>query len=200
MAVTSDNVVWHSSSINREDREELLGQRGTLIWFTGLSGSGKSTIANALQERLYKKGKLTYVLDGDNIRHGLNGDLGFSLEDRKENIRRIGEVGKLFVDSGIITLGTFVSPLREDRLQVRNLLKQDFIEVYIKCSLETCEQRDPKNLYKKARNGEIKDFTGIDSPYEEPENPEIILETDVEDIDTCIDKIIEYLELKENTI
>ena len=200
MVSISDNVVWHSSSVNREDREKLLGQKGTLIWFTGLSGSGKSTIANALQERLYKKGKLTYVLDGDNVRHGLNRDLGFSLEDRKENIRRIGEVGKLFVDSGIITLGTFVSPLREDRLQVRNLLKQDFIEVYIKCSLETCEQRDPKNLYKKARNGEIKDFTGIDSPYEEPENPEIILETDVEDIDTCIDKIIEYLELKENTI
>lgn len=196
----SENVVWHSSSVERSDREKLLGQKGVLIWFTGLSGSGKSTIANALQQRLHEQGKLTYVLDGDNVRHGLNGDLGFTLEDRNENIRRVGEVSRLFVDAGIITLGTFVSPLREDRLQVRNLLKKDFIEVYIKCSLETCEERDPKELYKKARSGEIKNFTGIDSPYEEPENPEIILETDKEDIDTCVDKIINFLGFKEKTI
>lgn len=196
----SENVVWHISSINRTDRERLLKQKGMLIWFTGLSGSGKSTIANAFAQKLHESGKLTYILDGDNVRHGLNGDLGFTLEDRKENIRRIGEVAKLFVDSGVITLGTFVSPLREDRQQVRDLLKEDFIEVYIKCSLKTCEERDPKDLYKKARNGEIKDFTGIDSPYEEPENPEIVLETDQEDIDACIDKIIDYLGFKENTL
>ena len=196
----SENVVWHKPSVDRENREKLLGQKGMLIWFTGLSGSGKSTIANALQQRLYEQGKLTYVLDGDNVRHGLNGDLGFTLEDRNENIRRVGEASKLFVDAGIITLGTFVSPLREDRLQVRNLLGKDFVEVYIKCSLETCEERDPKELYKKARSGEIKNFTGIDSAYEEPENPEIILETDVEDIDACVDKIISYLDFKEKTI
>lgn len=196
----SENVVWHNPSVDREDRERLLRQKGVLVWFTGLSGSGKSTIANALQQRLYEQGKLTYVLDGDNVRHGLNGDLGFTLEDRNENIRRVGEVARLFVDAGIITLGTFVSPLREDRLQVRNLLEEDFVEVYIKCSLEVCEKRDPKDLYKKARNGELKSFTGIDSPYEEPENPEIILETDKEDIDICVNKIINFLDFKEKSI
>lgn len=189
----NNNIVWHGSSVTRKDREELLNQRGVLLWFTGLSGSGKSTVANELQKKLYDRGKLTYLLDGDNIRHGLCSDLGFELEDRSENIRRIGEVSKLFIDSGIITLGTFVSPLISDREKVRDLLDKDFIEVYVKCSLETCEQRDPKSLYKKARDGEIKNFTGIDSPYEEPLNAEIVLETDSKSIDECVDQIIEYL-------
>lgn len=189
----SENVVWHKSSVSRDDRENLLKQKGVLIWFTGLSGSGKSTVANALQNKLYEKEKLTYILDGDNVRHGLNGDLGFTIEDRKENIRRIGELSKLFVDTGIITLATFISPLREDREQVRKLLNEDFIEVYIKCPLEVCENRDPKELYKKARDGKIKNFTGIDSPYEEPENPEITVDTSELSIDECIEKILEYL-------
>ncbi|KNF07326.1 adenylyl-sulfate kinase CysC [Gottschalkia purinilytica] len=189
----SENVVWHKLSVSRDDRENLLKQKGVLIWFTGLSGSGKSTVANALQNKLYEKEKLTYILDGDNVRHGLNGDLGFTIEDRKENIRRIGELSKLFVDTGIITLATFISPLREDREQVRKLLNEDFIEVYIKCPLEVCENRDPKELYKKARDGKIKNFTGIDSPYEEPENPEITVDTSELSIDECIEKILEYL-------
>lgn len=194
------NVVWHSTSIVREDRERLLNQSGRLLWFTGLSGSGKSTIANALEERLYEKGKLTYLLDGDNLRHGLSSDLGFELKDRTENIRRIAEVSKLFVDSGIITLGTFVSPLRSDREEVRNLLKDDFLEIYIKCSLETCESRDPKELYKRARQGEIKNFTGIDSPYEEPKNPELVIYTDSLNIEESVEKIINFLNTEEKDI
>lgn len=196
----SENVVWHSSSIVREDRERLLNQRGVLIWFTGLSGSGKSTIANALEEKLYERFKLTYLLDGDNIRHGLCNDLGFELKDRTENIRRIGEISKLFVDSGIITLGTFVSPLASDRKEVRNLLGEDFLEVYVKCSLETCQARDPKDLYKRARAGEIVNFTGIDSPYEEPKGAEIVIDTDQLSIDECVREIINYLNLEEETI
>lgn len=194
------NVVWHSTSIVREDRERLLNQSGRLLWFTGLSGSGKSTIANALEERLYEKGKLTYLLDGDNLRHGLSSDLGFELKDRTENIRRIAEVSKLFVDSGIITLGTFVSPLRSDREEVRNLLKDDFLEIYIKCSLETCESRDPKELYKRARQGEIKNFTGIDSPYEEPKKPELVIDTDSLNIEESVEKIINFLNTEEKDI
>lgn len=189
----NDNIVWHSSSVTRASREKLLNQRGVLLWFTGLSGSGKSTVANGLQEKLYQNNKLTYLLDGDNIRHGLCSDLGFELADRTENIRRIGETSKLFIDSGIITLGTFVSPLRNDREKVRDLLGKDFIEIYVKCSLRTCEQRDPKDLYKKARDGEIKNFTGIDSPYEEPLGAEIVLDTDNNSIDECVNQIIEYL-------
>lgn len=196
----SRNIVWHSSSIDRKDREKLLKQRGMLIWFTGLSGSGKSTLANALEEKLYEKGKLTYLLDGDNIRHGLSSDLGFELKDRTENIRRIGEVSKLFVDSGIVTLGTFVSPLESDREETRNLLGKDFLEVYMKCSLETCEARDPKELYKKARAGEIKNFTGVDSPYEEPRDAEIVIDTDKLSIDESVEKVINYLDLKKETI
>ena len=187
------NIVWHDSSVERVDREKLLNQKGVLIWFTGLSGSGKSTIANRVQKTLYENKKLTYLLDGDNIRHGLCSDLGFTLEDRGENIRRISEVSKLFVDSGVIILGTFVSPLRSDRQKVRDLLGDDFIEVYVKCSIETCEDRDPKELYKKARNGEIKNFTGIDSPYEEPESAEIVLDTDNNDLDICVKELIDYL-------
>ncbi|MBZ4644631.1 MAG: cysC [Clostridia bacterium] len=189
----SSNVVWHHASVTKEDRERLLKQKGLLLWFTGLSGAGKSTIANALEKRLFEMGKLTYLLDGDNIRHGLNGDLGFSVEDRKENIRRIGEVGKLFVDAGIITLATFISPLKEDRQKVRELLKENFIEIFVDCSLEVCESRDPKNLYRKARRGEIKEFTGISSPYEKPENPEITISTDKQTIEECVDRIIRYL-------
>lgn len=195
-----ENIVWHKTSIVREDREKLLGQKSLVLWFTGLSGSGKSTIANALDEKLHNKQKLTCLLDGDNIRHGLCSDLGFTLENRTENIRRIAEISKLFIDSGIITLATFVSPLRSDREKIRNLLGEDFIEVYVKCSLETCEERDPKDLYKKAREGQIKNFTGIDSPYEEPDNAEIVLDTDNYDIDECVEQIIDYLNLKEEKL
>lgn len=196
----SKNIVWHDTSVSREDREDLLGQKGVVLWFTGLSGSGKSTIANALEEKLHQNKKLTYLLDGDNVRHGLSSDLGFTLEDRTENIRRIGEITKLFVELGTITLATFVSPLRSDREKIRDLLGQDFLEVYVKCSLETCEERDRKDLYKKARDGEIKNFTGIDSPYEEPENAEIVLDTDVSDVDQCVNQIIDYLKLKEEKL
>ncbi len=192
----NNNIVWHGSSVTRVDREVLLNQRGLIVWFTGLSGSGKSTVANALQKKLHDNRRLTYLLDGDNIRHGLCSDLGFELKDRVENIRRIGEMSKLFVDSGIITLGTFVSPLRSDRDKVRALLGKDFIEVYVKCSIETCENRDPKDLYKKARNGEIKNFTGIDSPYEEPLDAEIVLDTDSKSIDQCVNQIVDYLKSK----
>jgi adenylylsulfate kinase len=187
------NIVWHKTDIKREHREELLGQKAKLLWFTGLSGSGKSTVASLVEKKLHEKGKLTYMLDGDNVRHGLNSDLGFSIEDRKENIRRIGEVGKLFVDAGVLTVATFISPLREDRAVVRNLLGQDFVEVFIDCPLEVCESRDPKSLYKKARAGEIKEFTGITSPYEAPENPEIIVKTNVQTIEECANKVLEYL-------
>lgn len=163
------NIVWHESAITKEDRLKLNDHQSPVLWFTGLSGSGKSTITVALEKALYEKGIRTYRLDGDNIRHGLNNNLGFSPEDRKENIRRIGEVSKLMSDAGLITLTAFISPYREDRDNVRQLLaKGDFIEVYIKCSLESCEARDPKGLYQKARSGEIKQFTGIDAPYEEP--------------------------------
>ena len=192
--VKSSNVVWHSMNVTRKDREELLNQQGKLIWFTGLSGSGKSTVASALEKKLHDLGKLTYTLDGDNVRHGLNKDLGFSNEDRIENIRRIGEISKLFVDAGIITLATFVSPFNEDRRRVRELIDKDFIEVYIDCPLEICEKRDPKGLYKKARAGEIKDFTGINSIYEIPESSEITVSTHLNSIEECVDKIIGYLD------
>lgn len=192
-----ENIVWHSGKIDREKRESLLGQKSALLWFTGLSGSGKSTIANAVEEELYKEGRFTYLLDGDNLRFGLNGDLGFSLEDRDENIRRIGEVGKLFLDSGAITLCTFVSPTREMREKARETVGRDFIEIYVKCDIETCKSRDPKGLYKKALAGEILDFTGIDSPYEEPENPEIVLQTDKYSVEELAKKVLEYLDSPE---
>jgi adenylylsulfate kinase len=189
----STNVVWHHTTITRKAREKLLKQKGVLVWFTGLSGSGKSTVANALEKKLYGMGKLTYLLDGDNIRHGLNSDLGFSLQDRKENIRRIGDVAKLFVDAGVIVLTSFVSPLKEDRNTVRNLLTDRFIEVFADCPLDVCEARDPKGLYKKARAGEIENFTGVDSPYEKPENPEIVLQTGSQSIEECVEVILQYL-------
>lgn len=190
----SNNIVWHGLSIEREHREELLNQKGLLIWFTGLSGSGKSTVADALNKELYRRSYLTYMLDGDNLRHGLNADLGFSREDRIENIRRVRELSGLFVDAGIITITTFISPFKEDRQKVRDLAKDRFIEVFIDCDLEVCEQRDPKGLYKNAREGKIKDFTGIDSVYEKPENPEITIYSHKQSIDECVKKIIAYLE------
>jgi len=190
----SENVVWHEGKVKREDRERLLGQRGVLLWFTGLPASGKSTIAHELEWRLLEMGKLAYVLDGDNIRHGLNGDLGFSPEDRKENIRRISEVAKLFVELGIITMTAFISPYREDRLRARRLLKEgDFIEIYVKCPVEELIKRDPKGLYKKALAGEIKEFTGISAPYEEPENPELVLDTSKETPEESVEKVLNYM-------
>lgn len=188
------NIVWHEGCVNREEREALLGQRGVVLWFTGLSGSGKSTVANAVAQRLQQLGKLTYLLDGDNIRHGLNKGLGFSLEDRKENIRRISEVAKLFVDAGIITLTAFISPLKQDRATARSLIGKDFIEVHVDCSIEECENRDPKDLYKKARRGEIPEFTGITSPYEVPDNPEVTLCTHQESLEECVEKVLLYLD------
>lgn len=197
MQQKSPNVKWQHTKIKREDRERVLNQKGLVLWFTGLSGSGKSTIANEVEYILNSMGYATYLLDGDNIRHGLNNDLGFSKKDRKENIRRISEVTKLFQDAGIITLVTFISPFKEDRNNARKLIPEGrFIEIYVKCSLETCETRDVKGLYKKAREGIIKDFTGISSPYEEPEKPEIILNTEKETLKESVDKVINYLKEK----
>lgn len=193
----SSNITWHDHAVASEDREKALGQKGAVLWFTGLSGAGKSTIANTVDHKLHASGKHTYLLDGDNIRHGLNKNLGFSAEDRAENIRRIGEVAKLFADAGLITLTAFISPYRVDRDAVRALLPEgEFVEVYVKASLETCEGRDPKGLYKKARAGEIKGFTGIDDPYEEPLQPEIVLDSDTKGIDELADEVIAYLEEK----
>ncbi|MGO4886996.1 adenylyl-sulfate kinase [Anaerobacillus sp. MEB173] len=197
MAQQNSNIVWHETTITKENRQELKGHKSAILWFTGLSGSGKSTLANAVEKRLYEDGLSSYVLDGDNVRHGLNKGLGFSDEDRKENIRRIGEVAKLFVDAGVLTLTAFISPFKEDRDGVRNIVESgEFIEVYVKCSLEECENRDPKGLYKKARNGEIPEFTGISSPYEEPENPELIIESDKLTIEQSVDAVINYLKEK----
>jgi len=188
------NIYWHQSAVTRSDRERMKGHRGFTIWFTGLSASGKSTLAVALEATLYDKGYHTYILDGDNVRHGLNKNLGFSPEDRKENIRRIGEVAGLFSDCGIINMTAFISPYREDRMLARSLSSEErFIEVFVECSLEVCESRDPKGVYKKARDGSIKDFTGISAPYEAPEKPEIHLNTDRQSVDECVNKIIGYL-------
>lgn len=188
------NIVWHEGKIDRASREALMEQKAKLLWFTGLSGSGKSTIANAVEEALYKRGKMTYLLDGDNMRFGLNSDLGFSLEDRAENIRRIGEVGKLFLDAGTITICTFVSPTVEMRAKLRSIFEGDFIEIYVKCDLEVCKSRDPKGLYQKALAGEIKEFTGIDSPYEAPETPELVLESDKNSVEDLAATVLNYLE------
>jgi adenylylsulfate kinase len=188
------NITWHDSTTTKTERQQQNGHKSFILWFTGLSGSGKSTLANAVAKALFKWNIRNYVLDGDNIRFGLNKDLDFSEESRKENIRRIGEVAKLFVDSGQVVLTAFISPFREERDQVRQLVEEgEFIEVYVKCSLDECEKRDPKGLYKKARNKEIINFTGIDSPYQEPFNPEIVVETSVYTIDQCITQILNYL-------
>ena len=190
----SSNITWHDAAITKEDRHKQNGHGSCVLWFTGLSGSGKSTIANAFSSYLFKEGISEYVLDGDNIRHGLNRDLGFSDADRSENIRRIGEVAKLFVDSGAIVTTAFISPFRSDRQLVRDLFDEDeFIEVYVHCPLEECERRDPKQLYAKARRGEIRDFTGIDSPYEEPINPEITIRSDLVNVAEAVEIIKDYL-------
>lgn len=190
------NVTWQDGEVSRQDRQTILRQRGATIWFTGLSGSGKSTIAVALERALYELGKLSYRLDGDNVRLGINKNLGFSEEDRKENIRRIGEIAKLFGDAGVISLSSFISPYLEDRNEVRRLHEQtglEFIEVHVDCSLAVAEERDPKGLYKKARAGEIKNFTGIDDPYEAPEAPEIHLHTDTMSLDQEVQIILDHL-------
>ncbi|AKH19696.1 adenylyl-sulfate kinase [Sedimenticola thiotaurini] len=193
-----NNVVWHRPTVTRDRRAQNNGHKSVILWFTGLSGAGKSTIAHALEESLYQLGAKTYVLDGDNVRHGLCGDLGFSDKDRNENIRRIGEVSKLFIDAGVIALCAFISPFRADRQRARELVDEgDFIEIHVKCPLEVCETRDPKGLYQKARAGLIKGYTGISSPYEEPENPEIVLDTSVQNINECVEQIIDYLTKKE---
>lgn len=190
----SSNITWHDSEVTKEERQNRNGHKSAVIWFTGLSGSGKSTISVALEKALFNEGKQTYRLDGDNVRHGLNKNLGFSPDDRTENIRRIGEVAKLMVDAGSITVTAFISPYKEDRDNVRAILENDeFIEVYTKCSVEECEKRDPKGLYKKARYGEIPEFTGISAPYEAPDYPEIILDTEHESIEQSVDRVIEYL-------
>lgn len=194
----SDDVVWHNSTVTHEDRAKQKNQKPVVLWFTGLSGSGKSTVANAVESKLLSLGKHSYLLDGDNVRHGLNKDLGFSDQDRVENIRRIGEVAKLFVDSGAIVLTAFISPFISDRTQVRELLEQDqFLEVFIDTPLEVCEQRDPKGLYKKARAGEIKHFTGIDSEYQAPVNAEIHVKTANKSIEECAEQIVSALITKE---
>ncbi|MEK6268962.1 MAG: adenylyl-sulfate kinase [Planococcus sp. (in: firmicutes)] len=188
------NIVWHESTVTKENRQKLNNHKSGVLWFTGLSGSGKSTVSVSLEKEIHALGIRTYLLDGDNVRHGLNKNLGFSPQDRTENIRRIGEVGKLMTDAGVLTLTAFISPYQEDRAQVRALLEKDeFIEVYVKCGVETCENRDPKGLYKKARAGEIKGFTGIDAPYEEPVNPDITIETDKQTVDESVQVIIDYL-------
>jgi len=191
------NVTWHDGEISRKDRGNILRQRGATIWFTGLSGSGKSTIAVALEHALYQLGKLSYRLDGDNVRLGINKNLGFSEEDRKENIRRIGEVAKLFGDAGVIALSSFISPYKDDRDEVRELHEQaglEFIEVFVDCSLAVAEERDPKGLYKKARAGEIKNFTGIDDPYEAPVMPEIHLHTDQMTVEQEVQLVLDHLQ------
>ncbi|MFC8563162.1 adenylyl-sulfate kinase [Peribacillus frigoritolerans] len=184
----------HSFSITKELRQALHGHKSFILWFTGLSGSGKSTIANMVEGRLHEKGISTYILDGDNLRNGLNEDLGFSSEDRKENIRRIGEVAKIFVDGGIVVLATFISPYISDREDVRKKVQQaEFLEIYVKCPLEACRKRDPKGFYKKARKGEVTHFTGISDPYEKPVNPEIIIETSQYSIEECVRQIMNFL-------
>lgn len=193
------NIVWHDHHISKEERAAQKQQKPCVLWFTGLSGSGKSTIANAVEAKLFEQGKHTFLLDGDNVRHGLNKGLSFSEEDRVENIRRVGEVAKLFVDSGMIVLTAFISPFQKDRQMVRERMEQgEFVEVFIDAPLTTCEQRDPKGLYKKARAGEIKNFTGIDSPYEAPnqDEAEVIVKNDGISIEDAADQVIDYLQKK----
>jgi len=190
----NENIIWHEQQITKDKRNILLKQKPCILWFTGLSASGKSTIANAVESELYKRGIKTYLLDGDNVRHGLNKDLGFSEVDRIENIRRIGEVAKLFVDAGIITLTAFISPFKSDRQIARSLVNYDeFIEVFVDTPLKLCEQRDPKGFYKKARDGEIKNFTGISSPYEVPTEAQIHIKTENSTIEDCANVIVDYL-------
>ena len=188
------NITWHETIVTAEDREKLLNQKGCVIWFTGLSGSGKSTLANAVEHVLHQQRHHTYVLDGDNVRHGLNKNLGFSPEDREENIRRIGEVAKLFADAGTVVMTAFISPYRADRDQARSLITEGrFVEVFVDCPLEVCEERDTKGLYKKARAGEIKEFTGISAPYEPPLNPEVTINSAELSIEACAEAVVSAL-------
>ncbi len=190
------NVVWHDHKVSKAERAQAKGQRPAILWFTGLSGAGKSTIANTVESRLSELGHHTFLLDGDNVRHGLNKNLGFSDADRSENIRRIGEVAKLFVDTGLIVMTAFISPFRADRDMVRALVEEgEFLEIFVAAPLEVAEARDPKGLYQKARAGEITQFTGIDSPYESPVNPELVLDTSNLSVETCAEAVLDYLNL-----
>ena len=194
MSSKNENIVWHHATVSRNNREKLNRHKSVILWFTGLSGSGKSTLAHAVEERLYQIDCRTFVLDGDNVRHGLCSDLGFSDEDRTENIRRIGEMVKLFLEAGVITLTAFISPFKKDRELVRKLVPHgDFIEVFCDASLDTCEERDVKGYYKKARDGVIKSFTGISSPYEVPEKPELRIDTGQLPLEQCVDEVLELL-------
>ena len=193
--MNNSNVVYHRATVTRNRRQKLNKHRSVIIWFTGLSGSGKSTLAHAVEEELHQDGCRTFVFDGDNVRHGLCANLSFSEEDRHENIRRIGEMSKLFIEAGVIALTAFISPFRVDRERVRALVSEnDFIEIYCNSPLEVCEERDVKGLYKKARKGEIKNYTGISSPYEEPEHPDLVLDTANETVETNVEKVLELLE------
>jgi len=197
MSENNPDIIWHHATVTRDRRQLHNQHKSVVLWFTGLSGSGKSTLAHSVEEQLYQRGCNTFVLDGDNVRHGLCADLSFSDADRTENIRRIGEVAKLMLEAGVITLTAFISPFREDRAKVRSLMPHgDFLEIYCHCSLETCESRDPKGLYKKAREGKIKDFTGISSPYEEPQKPEIDINTDTLSLEESTDKVLAELQAR----
>ena len=194
MAENSTNVVWHHATVTRERRNQQNSHKSVVLWFTGLSGAGKSTLAHAVEEELHQHEVRTFVLDGDNVRHGLNGDLGFSDADRTENLRRVGEVSKLFIEAGVIVLTAFISPFREDRNRVRGLMPHgDFIEIHGDCPVEVCEQRDVKGLYQRARAGEVSQFTGVSSPYEVPEKPELTVKTDQEPLEESVGKVMHYL-------
>ena len=197
----NDDIVWHAHAVTRGKREVLLSQRGCLVWLTGLSGSGKSTIAGHVESLLYEQNKLTYLLDGDNIRHGLNADLGFSQSDRDENLRRIAHVASLMVDMGAIVLAAFISPLAREREQIRTIIgDHDYLEVFVDTPLETCEKRDPKGLYQKARHGEIQNFTGISAPYERPENPDLVIDTERESLDNASRQVFDLILTKKGKI
>jgi len=193
--MSNKNVIWHHATVTRNRREILNGHKSIILWFTGLSGAGKSTLAHAVEEKLHNEGRRSFVLDGDNVRHGLCSDLGFSNEEREENIRRVGELAKLLVEAGVITLTAFISPFRADRDKVRGLaMHGEFLEIYCKCPLEVCERRDVKGMYKRARAGEIPEYTGITSPYQEPINPELTIDTDRLSVDESVDRVLELLE------
>lgn len=201
MNTKAPNIAWHQATVTREARERQTGSVSAVLWFTGLSGSGKSTLAHAVEDELYRIGCRTFVLDGDNVRHGLCGDLGFTDADRKENIRRVGEVSKLFVEAGVVVLTAFISPFQADRERVRALMGEfDFIEIYCQSPIEVCEARDVKGLYKKAREGAINDFTGVSSLYEEPSNPDLVVDTANASIEQCVAQILEYLKQKKKMI
>lgn len=189
------NIVWHQASITRDQREQMNGHRAVVVWFTGLSGAGKSTIAHAVEEELYRQGRRSFVFDGDNVRHGLCADLGFSLEDRQENLRRVGEMTRLIIEAGVIALTAFISPMRADRERVRQIVGPvNFYEIFVACPLAVCEERDVKGMYRRARTGEIKEFTGISSPYEEPESPALKLDTSRLSLEECVDQVLALLD------